>query len=150
MFLPILISLFFIMFFFLYLIMNWSLWVFLASSSFTVDYCVKLYCMFLLCVSCICTYLHMYAFKYTFMIYLLHMYCIFARYSYDIVVNYICFFVVYHQYSLLSAYLQWRCLVYIMGEMTWHCERCLFLYGEVCSWCSLEMLFFVHLLLYMS
>ena len=28
-----------------------------------------------------------------------------------------------------------------MGEVTWHCERCLFLYGKVCSWCSLEMLF---------
>ena len=47
---------------------------------------------FFICVSYICTYLHMYACKYTFLIYLLHMYCIFARYSYDIVVNYICFF----------------------------------------------------------
>ena len=28
-----------------------------------------------------------------------------------------------------------------MGEVTWHCERCLFLYGKVYSWCSLEMPF---------
>ena len=32
----------------------------------------------------------MYACKYTFMIYLLHMFCIFSTYGYDIVVNYIC------------------------------------------------------------
>ena len=45
-FLLMLISLFFIIFF-LFLIMNWSLSVFIASSSFNVDYCIKLYCMFL-------------------------------------------------------------------------------------------------------
>ena len=33
----------------------------------------------------------MYVHKHTFMIYLLHMYCIFARYTYDILINYICF-----------------------------------------------------------
>ena len=34
-------------YFFLYLIMNWSLSVFIALSSFPVDNCIKLYCMFL-------------------------------------------------------------------------------------------------------
>ena len=43
-----------------------------------------------MCVGYIYTYLHIYACKYTFMIYLLHMFCIFPTYSYDIVVNYIC------------------------------------------------------------
>ena len=37
-----------------------------------------------------------------------------------------------------------------MGEVTWHCERGLFLYGKVCSWCSSEILFLVQLLLYRS
>ena len=46
-------------FFFLYLIMNCSLSVFIALSSFPVDNCIKVI--------------------YTFLIYLLHMYCIFAQ-----------------------------------------------------------------------
>ena len=84
------------------------------------------------------------------MIYLLHMYCIFARYSYDILVNYICFLlfitnILYYQlnYNGDAWYILWV-------KVTWHCERCLFLYGKVCSLCSLEMLFFVQLLLYRS
>ena len=65
-------------FFFLYLIMNLSLSFFIALSSFPVDNCIKLYCIFLTWVSYIYTYLHIYACTYTFLIYLLHMYCIFA------------------------------------------------------------------------
>ena len=41
--------------------------------------------------SYVCTYLHIYAYKHTLMRYLLHMYYIFARYTYDILINYICF-----------------------------------------------------------
>ena len=75
---------------------NWS-WI--DNYQFLYHQVVLLYTIvlnyivcFFICVSYICTYLCMYACKYTFLIYLLHMYCIFARYSYDIVVNYICFF----------------------------------------------------------
>ena len=80
-------------FFFLYLIMNWSLSVFIASSSFPVDNCIKLYWMFLDMGQ---LYLHIYACTYTFLIYLLHMYCIFAQYRYDILINYICLSVFVH------------------------------------------------------
>ena len=90
----------FLLLFFLYLIMNCSLSVFITSSSFTCRllYKVILY-VSLICASYICTYLHMYACKYTFLIYLLHVYCIFGRYGYDIVCQLYLFFVVYHQYS---------------------------------------------------
>ena len=43
-FLPMLFSLFLIIF--LYLIMNWSIWVLVEWSSFPVDCCIKFYCMF--------------------------------------------------------------------------------------------------------
>ena len=48
------------------------------------------------------------------MIYLLHIYCIFARYSYDILINYICFLfflcsILYHQltYNRDVLYISW-------------------------------------------
>ena len=51
-------------------------------------------------------------------------------------------FVVSQKYYLWSAYIQLTCLVQIMGEVTWHGEWVLFLYGEEFYWYGPKIIFF--------
>ena len=92
-------------YFFLYLIMNWALSVFIALSSFPVDYCIKL-----LVFLYVCWYVSvMFAHIYTCMLVNIHFwytYYICTVYLLDTGMTFlstIFVFVVYHQYSLLST-----------------------------------------------
>ena len=84
------------------------------------------------------------------MIYLLHIYCIFARYTYDILINYICFLLFLTNILYCQLHYNGDAWVYMMGEVTWHGERVLFLCGKACYLCSSEIIFLVQLLLYRS